>query len=120
MFFHLRGDHLLTLHNFLKSYASSRSLHAGMYYFAEFLWEHGLLDPQITLRIIAVIAENSYETEESRRSDGGEKLIRMVLRIYADPSTRDATRRDAMDVFDRLMERYSTQGNQILEEWDRT
>lgn len=115
----LGGDHIFIRREFIQAYAASRSLHVGMRRFAEYLWEHGLLDPSWTLSVIDIILNNEHQAEESPWVTGGEELIRLVLRIYADPTADDTMREQAMNVFDRLMERYAGQAQKVLAEWDR-
>jgi hypothetical protein len=86
---------------------------------AQYLWEHGLLEPTTTLSLIRTALDNPHEPGERHSHFNGEELIRVVLRIYADPGSTDAVRRSSMDVFDKLMERYAGWAYQILEEWDR-
>jgi hypothetical protein len=45
--------------------------------------------------------------------------VRLVLRIYTDPTADAAIKSRAMDAFDRLMERYAYEALRALEEWDR-
>ncbi len=115
----LRGEHIFSLHEFIEAYAASRSLYPGIQQFAEYLWEHGLLNPSWTLSVVEISLNNKYEAEDSPRFTGGEELVRLVLRIYTDPTADDALREQAMNVFDKLMERYIGQAQQVLEEWDR-
>jgi len=118
-FHRLRGDHLFSLRGFVEAFASSRSLRAGLKPFAEYLWEHGTLDPPWTISIVDAALANPHEEDAGRRFMGVEELIRLVLRVHVDPTARAATRARAMDVFDRIMERHAGQANAILEEWDR-
>jgi hypothetical protein len=57
----------------------------------------GALDPSWTLSLIEVILENEPLTEVARWHLGGEKLIRLALRVYNDPITDIEMRRRAMD-----------------------
>ena len=115
----LRGDHLLTLRDFLKAFASSRSLHHGLRKLADFLLENGLLDAETTLSLVEKAIENGLEPGPKQRYFDGEGLIRAVLRIYSDPVADERTRTRAMNVFDALMDRYAAWANNLLEEWDR-
>jgi hypothetical protein len=115
----LRGDHLLSLRDFLGSYAASRALHSGMKLFAEYLLKFGMIEPGTALSLIETAIENRYERGQMHPIFEGEELIRLVLRIYSDPGTGADLRYRAMDVFDKLMERFSVWANRILEEWDR-
>jgi hypothetical protein len=118
-FYSLRGEHIFSLRQFIEAFAASRSLHARIHGFAQYLWEYGSLDPSWTLSVIEMILDNEYPVDESPRWVGGEELIRLVLRIYNDPAADGATCKQAMDVFDRLMERYTGQAQKVLGEWDR-
>lgn len=119
VFHRLRGEHLFDLRGFIETFASSRSLQVGLKRFAEYLWEHGTLDPSWTLGIVDAVLANSHEEDTRPRFMGVEELIRLVLRVYADPTARGTTRERAMDVFDRLMEQHAGQAHAILKEWDR-
>ena len=119
VFHRLRGDHLFSLRGFVEAFSSSRSLQAGLKPFAEYLWEHGTLDPPWMISIVDDALAIPHEEDAGRRFMGVEELIRLVLRVYVDPTARSSTRSQAMDVFDRLMERHAGQAKAILEEWDR-
>ncbi len=45
--------------------------------------------------------------------------MRLVLRIYTDPTADAAIESRAMDAFDRVMERYAYEAQRALEKWDR-
>lgn len=115
----LRGDQMFELRDFIEAYATSRSLYTGIDKLAKYLWEHGLLDLQWSLSIVDTILNNEYRADASLWISGGEELIRLVLRIYTDPSSDDKMRANAMDLFDRLMERYAGEAQKVLKEWDR-
>jgi hypothetical protein len=114
----LREDHVFSLRDFLAGFASSRTAQESPYQFAEFLWKHGLLDPEWALRTVEAILDNPHP---AGRADGGggEQLVRLVIRIYTDPTSDGVRRQNAMDLFDRLMERASGYAWRALEEWDR-
>ncbi len=63
--------------------------------------------------------DNRHPVEPLLRRRGGEELVRLVLRLYTDPTADAAIKSRAMDAFDRLMERYSYEAQRALEEWDR-
>ena len=119
LFSKLRGEHLIARRNFLGAFASSRSLAQGMRAFSKYLWEYGLLEPATTLSLIATALNNPHDPRDRFNYSGGEKLIRVVLRIYADSGSTNAIRRASMDVFDKLMERHAGSAYRVLEEWDR-
>jgi hypothetical protein len=50
---------------------------------------------------------------------GGEELVRLVLRVYTDPTVELSTREYAMDLFDQLMKKSSWAAHKVLAEWDR-
>ncbi len=116
---YLRSDHTVSLREFIEACAASRFLQDDMSQFAEYLWEYGLLDPSWTLSVVDIVLDNEYPVENRMWTHGSDELIRLVLRIYNDPTATDALRERTMDVFDRLMERYAGQAQQVLEEWDR-
>jgi hypothetical protein len=114
----LREEHLFSLQNFLEEFAASRSYREDVHSFEEFLWQHGLLDPAWALNVVEITLDNSHPAKPYG-GRGAEELVRLVLRIYTDP-TGDALRRErAMDMFDRLMEVHSGYAWQALDEWDR-
>ena len=85
--------------------------------FTEYLWKHGMLDPNWTLGIIRTLINKPVlkQTWES----GAEELIRFVLRVYTSPTADDATHEEAMNIFDNLMKKYANVANTVLSEWDR-
>jgi hypothetical protein len=115
IFYSLRSEHLVLLRDFIEAYASSKR-HSERQ-FAVYLWEHGLLDPEWTLSIVdTVIAK---DLQPSQRWWGTEELIRLVLRIYTDPTVDDSLKEQAMDIFDALMQKHPWQAREVLTEWDR-
>jgi hypothetical protein len=115
----LREENIFSLRQFIEAYADSRSLYSGLSDFAEYLWKHGPLDPPWALSMVEKILNNSHGDQSELRFAGGEELIRLVLRVYTDPSIEKQTREHAMDVFDQLMERFMGPAQMILKEWDR-
>ena len=103
---------------FVEEFAASRALADGENAFAEFLWEYGLDDPSWALSIVETMLDNRHLREPLRRT-GGEELVRLVLRVYTDPTTDATLQERAMDAFDKLMERYAYEAQRTLEEWDR-
>ncbi len=114
---HLKPEHIFTLREFLETYATSRALSRGLHDFAEYLWQYGTLDSSWSLSIVTLILNNLYLSEEVRWGFGVEKLIRLVLNIYHDP-TIPHLREAAMDTFDRLMDRYAGESQKVLMQWD--
>jgi hypothetical protein len=69
------------------------------------------------LSVLEAALDNRHPAGPIRR--GGEQFVRLVLRLYTDPTTDAAIKSRAMDAFDRLMERYAYEARRALEEWDR-
>jgi hypothetical protein len=116
IFFSLRGEHFIALREFIAAYANSTTNFEHK--FVEYLWEHGLLDPAWTLSIIRIVLDNVHQSQRFWIADV-EKLIRLLLRIYNDPTTDENLRKETMDVFDIAMERYSRFAQKVLREWDQ-
>lgn len=114
----LRADHVISMRGFIEAYAASPMFYNSSHQFLDYLAEHGLLDPQWTLTVIEMILQNTHQSDEARWYRGGSDLIRIVLRIYTDPTADSLVRSRAMDVFDQLMERYGGEAQLILSEWD--
>jgi hypothetical protein len=68
---------------------------------------------------VEAVLNNPYSQESELRFAGGEELIRLVLRVYTDPTVEESTHEKAMDLFDRLLEKFSWSGQRVLQEWDR-
>jgi hypothetical protein len=115
----LREEHVYSLRGFIEAYASSRSLHSGLLEFAEYLWAHGPLDPPWALSVVEKVLGNRQGEQSELQYAGGEELIRLVLRVYTDPTVDDPTRARAMDVFDRLMSELRGPAQMVLRDWDR-
>jgi len=116
--YHLQPDHIFTLRSFLEAYAASRAMRGkGLYEFTEYLWRYGQDDPQWALSVIDRILDNTYPVGDMRWGIGSDKLVRLTLNIYHDP-TASSLRGEAMDVFDRLMECYPGEAQKVLRQWD--
>jgi len=115
----LRAQDILSIRPFLDAYAASCSLKAGFRDFTKFLWKHGAVDPVWALSIAETVLNNPYLEESSMHYGGGEELVRLVLRVYTDPTIEMSTREYAMDLFDQLMEKSSWAAQRVLAEWDR-
>lgn len=118
-FYALKDDHVFSLRKFIESYAASASLHESAYKFSDYMWEHGVLDPEWALSIIETVLKNDSGSEPMLRVTRSEKFIRLVLRIYTDPSVDDVLRERAMDTFDKLIEKFGGNVQTVLHEWDR-
>ena len=118
LFGRLRADHIITMRNFIEAYAASPAIYNGTHLFLAYLSEQGLLDPNWALSVIETVVQNQHQPEEARWSRSGAELTRLVLRIYTDPTADRALRLRAMDVFDRLLERFAGEAQLVLGEWD--
>ena len=118
-FHFLQEQHFFSLKPFLEAFAASRSLGNDRHQFAEFMWEHGLLDPAWSLSIVEMVLNNPYISDNRLYYADGEALIRLVVRINTDPTADDAIRLRAMNLFDGLMGHYQGDAQRILDEWDR-
>ena len=102
---------------FVEEFAASRALAEEPDDFAEYLWEYGPDDPPWALSVLEAALDNLPPAGSIRR--GGEQFVRLVLRIYTDPTADAAIKSRAMNAFDRLMERYAYEARRALAEWDR-
>jgi hypothetical protein len=115
----LRPEHAVTRQEFLRAFAASHAARSGAHDFAEYLWEHGMLDPEWALSVVETLLANQHADDEHRGFGGGDDLVRLVLRIYTDHGGSAALRERAMTVFDGLMERFAGSALTALSEWDR-
>jgi hypothetical protein len=115
-FYTLSGEHFFELRNFMEEYAFAEH-HPLEHHFAEYLWEHGMQDPGWSLTIIQTMLHKEEQPDQWR--SGIEELMRLILRIYTSPIVDDATKDEALDTFDLLMQQYAGTANKILSEWDR-
>ena len=116
-FHHTWGTRSPGLRELIEAFAGSRALHAGSHEFSKYLLRYGLEDPEWTLSVLQKVLDNPHDEEPY--SPGGDKLVRLVLRLYTDPTADGALRTHAMDIFDGLMERYTFEAQRALEDWDR-
>jgi hypothetical protein len=56
---------------------------------------------------------NQHPIEPLSRG-GGEELVRLVLRLYTDPTADVVAKGRSMDAFDKLMERYAYEAQRAL------
>ncbi|MEI7771132.1 MAG: hypothetical protein WCI67_14155 [Chloroflexales bacterium] len=118
VFHSFSAEHIVSMRSFIEAYAAAPAFYKGSHQFLEYLAEYALLDPPWTLTVVDSIAQNTHQSEESRWFHGGADLVRVVLRIYTDPTADTRLRTQAMNAFDRLMDRYSGPSQTILGEWD--
>lgn len=115
----MREEHIFSLRDFIDSYASSRALRRGLHEFTEYLWSNGAVDPVWALSVVGRVLDNTNTDQSELHFAGGEELIRLVLLVYTDPTVNDSIRERAMDLFDRLMEKFLRPAQKVLQEWDR-
>jgi hypothetical protein len=118
VFTRLGDDDAVALREFIVAFAASPALATAEHSFAEFLQDHGTMDPEGSLEAISAMLRNQQLIESRRHWFSEQELIRAVIRIYTDPSSSHL-RTMAMDLFDQLMERDEGTANAILGEWDR-
>lgn len=119
IFYSLRPEHIFALRNFIEAYAASSCYYTNNRQFLDYLSEVALIDPDWTMLVIGIIVGNVHRPETSRWYRGGADLIRIILRIYNDPTAKADRRAHAMDLFDQLTEQYSGEAQMVLSEWDK-
>ncbi len=117
--YELREEDLLGRRAFLVDFADSHAAMSAHRELAEFLWIHAATDPAAALKVGERLAQNAHTEDGSHRHREGTDLIRLALRVYTDPLAEPSLRGRAMDLFDRLLVRYTWDAQQALSEWDR-
>jgi hypothetical protein len=117
VFYSLLEEHFYSLRGFIETYA--RLSKSANHKFAEYLLNFGLLDPEWTLSVLHILLNNTALIGETPWSMNIEDIIRLVLRIYTDPTVSDGTRKISMDIFDILMEKNPGFSHKVLSEWDQ-
>ena len=117
-FCQMTGVDLIQRGDWISEYAKSPALAHGLHDFSEYLLEHGSADVTRTLNLITIALDNQHGGDDKRWFDG-RNFIQFVLRVDTDPTCDLDVKRQAMDVFDRLMEQYGDLAESILAEWDR-
>lgn len=115
-FLSMSNEHFFSLRSFIEAYASKTRILEN--HFAEFMLEHGRLDPEWTLHVINTLLDNQLWQDQSHWRFGIDDLIRLVLRIYTASTVTEDIQKKAMDLFDRLMQQYSGEAYKVLAEWD--
>lgn len=113
--YEMQGKHFFERRRFMEEYALSE-LHPLDHQFSEYLWEHGMQDPEWSLVIVQSLLQKEEYADEWR--PGIEELLRLLLRIYTSPAVNDATKQEAWDTFDLQMPRSVGAANKVLAEWD--
>jgi hypothetical protein len=117
IFFSLKSEHIFSRGDFIEAYA--RYTRKMNHQFGEYLLNYGLLDPIWTLYVIKITLNNKNIVDQTPWLSGAEEFIRLVMRIYLDPTIDAETRKEAMDIFDLLMEKYAGFAQKVLAEWDQ-
>jgi hypothetical protein len=116
IFYSLHAEHVFVLRSFIEAYAHSGR--SREHKFAEYLWEHGMLDPVWSLGIVRTFLSKSYQLNHRFWLPGAEELVRLVIRIYTHPTSDKSLQEESMNVFDLLMEKYEGDAQKVLTEWD--
>ncbi|MGB5050439.1 MAG: hypothetical protein WBO46_15955 [Caldilineaceae bacterium] len=111
----MQGKHFFERRRFMEEYALSE-LQPLDHQFSEYLWENGMQDPEWSLVVVQSLLQKKEHADEWR--SGIEELLRLVLRIYMSPAVKDATKQEALDTFDLLMQQSAGIANKVLMEWD--
>jgi hypothetical protein len=114
----MSGPDIAERFDFLSEFTRSPALAQCLRRFADYLLEHGMAAPDQSLMLIEQSLDNAHQGDDARWFSG-EEFIRLVLRMDTHPTSAPALRTRAMDVFDRLMERYGDFADTVLNEWDR-
>lgn len=115
-FRHLRGSQTPGLRAFVESFAASRASRTADRQFFQYLLEYGPEETEWALEVLNIVLANKHD--EGPYMFAGD-LVKLVLRLYTDPTADPEQRTRAMDVFDGLMERHSYQAQRALDEYDR-
>jgi hypothetical protein len=117
IFYSLNEGHFYSMHDFIETFAEKSK--SENHKFAEYLLEHCLVDPEWTLSIVQKSICNNDLFNQSSWSIGVEDIIRLVLRIYTNPTVSGEAQKTAMNLFDILMERNPDFSQKVLSEWDK-
>lgn len=103
----------------IEDYAASRAFRTISQWFGEFMWEHGVLEPEWALGVVESALNNTYtDGAERHGATGGQSLVRLVVSIYTDPTSEDLRQR-CMDAFDKMMGLFALETQSVLLEWDQ-
>ena len=119
MFMRLNEESFPKSKDFITDYSNTDNPVEGEHTLTEFLWEHGILDPEWSLSVVNILLENRYKLETPTHYRNGEYLVRLILRIYADQSLSPNIRESVLNTFDNLMLAFPGDTIRILNEWDR-
>jgi hypothetical protein len=118
VFDEMTAAQFITRFEWLQAYVASPALPRGLHQFGDYLMERGGVDASRGLTLITAALDNTSDPDQHRWFDGRD-FIQFALRVDTDPTYDTTVKRAAMDIFDRLMERYGDFAESILEQWDR-
>jgi hypothetical protein len=110
------ADTLFARRTFLTSYAESTTVTDTIHAFAEFVVEHGFIDPSFSLDLIERALPRLASPDHAYLA---EDLVRFVLRVSSSRIVDELLQRRTMDVFDQLDDRFGQFSGSLLAEWDR-
>jgi hypothetical protein len=116
VFYSIQPSQFSSIKDFINIYA--QKTRSNDHKFSEYLLNVGLIDPKWTLEIIRHYINNS-QLDQSYLQIGFEDIIRLLLRIYMDPTADKETKKTSMDLFDILVEKFPEFSQKILSEWDK-
>jgi hypothetical protein len=116
VFYSFQFDQFSDLKEFICIYA--QKTRSCEHRFSEYLLPIGILDPEWTLEVVRLYINNPFP-DQSLRHMVFENIIRLVLRIYVDPTVSEDIRKTSMDLFDILIKKYPDFSQKILSEWDK-
>lgn len=119
VFMKLDDESLQKAKDFINAYSKTDISIEGEHTLTEFLWEYGTIEPEWSLSVVNILLANYYNQQTPSYNRGGEPLIRLILRIYADSTLPQNTRESSLDTFDNLMENFPGDTSRVLNEWDR-
>ncbi|MFZ5627976.1 MAG: NACHT domain-containing protein [Spirochaetota bacterium] len=116
IFSRLEERHFVSLRGFLSEFAKSRLNQDSD--LAEFLWKHGESDPSYSINLQKRILRYAKYEPVSQGNTGADKCMRLVLKLYQSPKTSRKIKKQALDIFDRMLAVAPDYGNGVLREWD--
>ena len=114
-FFLLGGEFFFEFRILMEDIAQSENYLLNLR-FADYLWKHGMQDPEWTLSIIPILVSKTAQPQQWE--SGADELMRFALLVYASPVVGETTREEAINIFDLLMKKYAEIANKILSELD--
>ncbi|HEV7990884.1 MAG TPA: hypothetical protein VGP25_03620 [Gemmatimonadaceae bacterium] len=66
-----------------------------------------MLDPEWALAVTGTALDNRHADDQYQGFAGGEQLVRLVLQVFTEHRSDAALRDQAVELFDRLMDRFA-------------